>query len=532
MMASDDKILARYRVLSTASEIDTLARSMAYEQTVEVPAALIRDAGVRSRVVGTVRSIEAEVSRQDSFCVEIGYTAELASEQLGQLFNLLYGNISMYPGVRLLEIDLPESVTGNFHGPRFGVQGLRGLLGIYDRPLLATAIKPRGMPIEALARLAGEFARGGGDLVKDDQNLVDADWDTFRRRIDACAVAVEQANQQTGRQCLYLPHLAGADAELDQRARYIRERGLPGALVCPLVMGLDRSRTLLDRYGLLGMAHPALSGAYTHGEEHGIAHAVLLGTLFRLSGADISVFPATGGRFGPPASACRAVAKALVEPLGNLRSAMPAPAGGMSFKLIPDLIETYGLDTVLLVGGALHGHSEDLCASTQKFAEAIRVRCGERCRPPLAVASSCELPVAPGAIRSRLAVLDGFHWQGREDRPYKSSHELDFAGVRRVELIGKSGEACQFDLRYFELAPGGHTSLERHAHTHVLIGARGHGWVQMDGEQQPLEPHDVAYIAPQRVHQLRNESAQPFGFYCLVDRQRDQPVAPGAVGEA
>ncbi len=158
MMASDDKILARYRVLSTASEIDALAQSMAYEQTVEVPAALIRDAGVRRRVVGTVRSVQAEAGRQDSFCVDIGYTAELASGQLGQLFNLLYGNISMYPGVRLLQIDLPESVTGNFHGPRFGVAGLRRRLGIYDRPLLATAIKPRGMPIATLARLAGAGA--------------------------------------------------------------------------------------------------------------------------------------------------------------------------------------------------------------------------------------------------------------------------------------------------------------------------------------------------------------------------------------
>lgn len=123
-------------------------------------------------------------------------------------------------------------------------------------------------------------------------------------------------------------------------------------------------------------------------------------------------------------------------------------------------------------------------------------------------------------------MLAGFRWEGRADQVYKTTQEPNFRGVRRVELVGKHGERANFELRYFELEPGGYTSLEKHVHTHVLIGARGSGEVVMGEERRALHPDDVAYIEPLRVHQLRNAGAEPFGFYCIVDRDRDRPMAP------
>ena len=141
---------------------------------------------------------------------------------------------------------------------------------------------------------------------------------------------------------------------------------------------------------------------------------------------------------------------------------------------------------------------------------------------------ACELPAAGASedVRSLLQVSDDFNWAERKNQRYKISRDLPFQGVRRVELVGKQGEPCAFELRYFELEPGGYTSLEKHAHTHVLIGARGQGLVIMDEERLALKPDDIAYVAPLQVHQLRNESEQPFGFYCIVDHTRDKPMKP------
>lgn len=529
-MSSDPRILARYRVHADPAAIASVAAFIAREQTLELPEAVAERLDLQPGSCGEVLDIEleegADASVRPAYDVRIAYDASLAAGQLSQLLNLLHGNVSMYPGVRLLDAQLPDTLLARFHGPRFGMSGLRALLGVHGRPLLATAIKPRGLPVVSLARLARDFARGGGDVVKDDQNLVDDRLDDFRARVERIADAVAAANCETGRRCLYLPHLAGPDEELEQRAAFVRDLGLVGVLACPLLLGWDRMRALGARYGLLLMVHPALSGSFTNAPAQGIDHGFLLGTISRLAGADIGVFPSAGGRFAYAESECQGMARALREPLGHLRVSAPSPAGGLDFSRLPALAEAYGAETVLLIGGSLQAQSGGMVAATRALVDALRAGFEERVEPTAAIPSSCEAPAPPLALRELLPVVEDFRWPDRPDSAYKSDRRLAFAGVRRVELVGNAGEACAFDLRYFEIAPGGYTSLERHAHVHVLIGARGRGELQLDGASRPLAVNDVAYVAPQQVHQLRNTDNAPFGFYCIVDRRRDRPQAP------
>jgi len=131
----------------------------------------------------------------------------------------------------------------------------------------------------------------------------------------------------------------------------------------------------------------------------------------------------------------------------------------------------------------------------------------------------------------RLAFRD-WSWEARPGSPYKSSgsggaSRRNFRDVRRVELVGRFGERTRCDLRYFEVAPGGYTSLERHVHTHIAIGARGEGVLVLGGQRMPLRHLDVASVRPLEAHQLRNETEEPFGFFCVVDHERDRPM-PGA----
>lgn len=521
-------IIATYRVQADASTAPQVARFIAHEQTVELPPAQVARHAALQNLVGTVLGITPDGPGGQAHLVRIGFQAHLASAQLGQLLNLLYGNISMMPGIRLVDVELPDSVLGRFRGPQFGLAGVRALTGVHGRPLLATAVKPRGLSTADLARRVYEFALGGGDIIKDDQNLVDADFESFKARVDACAEAVERANAQTGRRCLYLPHLAARASELDRHAQFVRQRGLAGVLVCPMVTGIDTASALCADHNLLFMAHPALSGAYTNGQQEGMDHHVLLGTLFRLAGADITIFPAPGGRFRNTEVQCQAIARAVSEPLGQIAPALPAPAGGMGYDDLGDLANSYGADAVFLLGGSLLGHSDDLAASTRTFLDRIREDFDERLEPPASGSeSACELPGLPsGPLRTLIPMLDGFRWQDRPEQQYKESAGLPFRGVRRVELIGKSGERGLFDVRYFELDRHGHTSLEKHLHTHVIIAARGKGELLVDGKSKPMSPMDIGYVPPLAVHQLRNADDAPFGFFCIVDRDRDRPMPP------
>ncbi|MBK1735870.1 cupin [Halorhodospira abdelmalekii] len=134
------------------------------------------------------------------------------------------------------------------------------------------------------------------------------------------------------------------------------------------------------------------------------------------------------------------------------------------------------------------------------------------------------------AERSKVLHCKEFRWQGVEEEAYKAegSH---FSGARRQALIGvrPGEEAPAFETRYFELAPGGYTSLEQHAHAHVVIVLRGCGEVILDQRLERIEPFTCIYIAPHALHQLHATSEQePLGFLCIVDRERDRPQYPDA----
>jgi ribulose-bisphosphate carboxylase large chain len=520
----DKQIEAVYRVAADPRDAASLARAIAYEQTVELPEALVTAPHIVENVVANVVSVDPDAAVEGASRITIGYRTKLASGQIPQLVNLLFGNVSIYPGVRLIDVRLPQAFVDNLDGPRFGVEGLRAMTGVRGRPLLATALKPRGTPVQALAEMARDFALGGGDIVKDDQNLVDDDFEAFKRRTEACHRAVADANAATGRRCLYLPHVAAPANALERYFEYVHWLGAPGVLACPMIMGLDTARALSARYGLVLMAHPAMTGSYTNSTSQGIDHSVLLGTLFRLAGADISIFPNAGGRFAYRSEDCAGIRDRLRAPLGELRPAWPCPAGGMRLENLDTMAADYGADAVFLIGGALLGHSHRLKSSTSTFLDEIRRHFDERLEPPERMDKSPD-EIADAVIR-HLKFEPGFQWSNRESTPYKDADDLAFKGVRRVELVGKFGEQTRCDLRYFEVEPGGFTSLEKHLHTHIVIGARGTGILTMGNQRVALAPMDVVYLQPLEVHQLHNETREPFGFLCIVDHERDRPMKP------
>ena len=125
-------------------------------------------------------------------------------------------------------------------------------------------------------------------------------------------------------------------------------------------------------------------------------------------------------------------------------------------------------------------------------------------------------------IRSR-----DFRWQDVPLREYKAQgeHAGRFQGVTRQTLLGEGeGEAdLNFVTRYFEVTPGGFSSLELHRHPHAVVVVRGRGSVVLAGKAQPIGPLDVVYISPETVHQFRADAGETLGFLCVVDRERDRP---------
>ncbi|UCF21480.1 MAG: cupin domain-containing protein [Gemmatimonadota bacterium] len=125
-----------------------------------------------------------------------------------------------------------------------------------------------------------------------------------------------------------------------------------------------------------------------------------------------------------------------------------------------------------------------------------------------------------------------FNWHDIPLEPYKETTE-SWKGITRRELSGKRGESQCFHVRYFEIAPGGYSSLEQHEHEHVVVPIRGQGEAQFGRYIYQVGFGDVIYVAPNDAHQFRNPEGadEPFGFLCLVNAERDapQPVEGGGV---
>jgi quercetin dioxygenase-like cupin family protein len=133
----------------------------------------------------------------------------------------------------------------------------------------------------------------------------------------------------------------------------------------------------------------------------------------------------------------------------------------------------------------------------------------------------------PDRVRRLRFDRDRFRWGGVDARPYKRRADrargMGFEGVSRFTLGRAEDLNADFELRYFELEPGAHSSLEKHRHVHLVIAVRGRGRALVGEDVVDLEPLDGLYVPPLTPHRWLNEGGEPFGFLCTVDADRDSP---------
>jgi ribulose-bisphosphate carboxylase large chain len=358
-----DRILATYRITAGESESRVRAEALAAEQSVEMPVSAIGDERILKEVVATVEEIRPHAGHFD---VVLGIAPATTGNEASQLVNMLFGNCSLQPEVELIDVAFPAGYEKAFPGPRFGIEGIRALAGVETRALTCTALKPQGSSPEYLARLARTFALAGLDVIKDDHGIANQSYAPFAERVRAVQRAVTEANRETGGRTLYAPTFSGGPRALAEQARIARECGVRLALVAPMLVGLPAFVELQVELDIPLMAHPAFGGAGR------IAPPLLLGKLFRLLGADATIFPNHGGRFSYSRATCLAIATAARADWPSVRPMLPVPAGGMTVERVPEMLDGYGPDTMLLIGGGLLSAGENLLQRAREFVAAVR----------------------------------------------------------------------------------------------------------------------------------------------------------------
>ena len=119
-----------------------------------------------------------------------------------------------------------------------------------------------------------------------------------------------------------------------------------------------------------------------------------------------------------------------------------------------------------------------------------------------------------------------FRWERVDVLPYKEDERALFKGVTRQVLFCDPEQ--ESELRYFEVAPGGFSTLERHRHTHSVLILRGSGRCLVGREVRQVDTNDLVAVPPMTWHQFRATEGQPLGFLCMVNSSRDKPQLPSA----
>jgi 2,3-diketo-5-methylthiopentyl-1-phosphate enolase len=285
-----------------------------------------------------------------------------------------FGKLSMDGKIKLIDINPSADFLKAFPGPKFGIQGVRNLLGVHDRPLVMSIFKSViGHDLDNLREQFLQQALGGVDLIKDDEILFENPLTPLTKRVETCMSAAREAEQITGQKLLYFTNLTGSTFKLKDNAKKAISAGANGLLFNVLAYGFGALAELAadPEINVPIAAHPAMAGAIYPSMHHGISAPLLLGKLMRIAGADLSLFPSPYGSVVMPKAENLAVMEALLTSSLPQAPAFPVPSAGIHPGLVPLIMGDFGPEVVVNAGGGVFGHPSGTAAGGRAFRQAV-----------------------------------------------------------------------------------------------------------------------------------------------------------------
>lgn len=378
-------IIASYIIKRPKGQnVNYLARFAAIEQStgtwVRVPAetAEVRKHHV-ARVLGVYEIpyyeyIIPKDIKERTYFVQIGFPIINFRPQIPQLFTSVIGNISITHGLKLVDLAFPKEWLKGFKGPKFGIDGIRKLLKVPERPTLNNMVKPcTGHTADVAADLVYKAAVGGCDVVKDDELISNPTFNTVEERIIKVMEAVDRADSEKGEKTLYTINISNRLPDVLELADKAIELGANALMVNHLAVGLPVMRQLAEdpsiKVPILG--HMDFSGVFIGGEWTGMTSMLVLAKLPRICGADIVVTPAPYGKAEILDERFENNLRALRFPYQHIKPTLPMPSGGITVGMVETCVKDAGKDILIGSGGGIHAHPDGPTAGAKAFRQAI-----------------------------------------------------------------------------------------------------------------------------------------------------------------
>jgi ribulose-bisphosphate carboxylase large chain len=325
--------------------------------------------------------------------VKVAYSTQLFEiGSIPQILSALAGNIfsmKLISGLRLQDISFPKEVMQTYDGPEFGVEGVRKLLEVDDRPLCGTIVKPKvGLKSKDHAKVAYDSWMGGLDLVKDDENLTNQKFNPFQERVTETLHLRDKAEEATGEKKMYMPNITAPTCrEMIKRAEFVKESGGEYIMIDIIPVGWSALQTLREENKSLRLAlhaHRCMHSAMTRNPQQGISMQVIA-KLTRMIGLDqLHIGTAVGKMHGGEAEVSSLLrtceSQEVLEDRANhvlaqswydLNPLLAVASGGLQPGHVPSVMRILGKDIVMQFGGGIHAHPQGTRAGAKAVRQAI-----------------------------------------------------------------------------------------------------------------------------------------------------------------
>jgi ribulose-bisphosphate carboxylase large chain len=360
------EVIAKYRV-ETDLSIEKAAAEIAAEQSTGTWTEVEREklaSDLSGRVIRAEGSFAYVAFPEELF--EPGNIPQYLSVVAGNLFGL-----SALKKVRLLDVIFPQSLVSAHRGPRFGIKEAREILGVFDRPLVGTIIKPKvGLNPKETAEGAGQAVRGGLDLIKDDETLTDQSFCPMDERVEAVMAELSKVEDETGKKAFYAVNVTSGAEEILERAEEVIDRGANMVMIDVLTSGFSALEVLSRGVRVPVHVHRTMHGAFTRDRRHGIS-MVPISRLVRMAGGTNLH---TGSYLGKMAGdreendQCR---DALRDEWYGLSPVFPVASGGLHPGNVRPNLDGYGTDCIVQAGGGVHGHPRGTTGGAMAMVQAV-----------------------------------------------------------------------------------------------------------------------------------------------------------------
>lgn len=283
---------------------------------------------------------------------EMGNASQLLSAIAGNVFGM-----RAVKSLRLLDIQMPQEYVESFEGPYFGMDGVRDMLEIYNRPLIGTIIKPKcGLPTDIHADIAYQSWLGGIDVVKDDENLTDQKFNPFEERVIKTLKMKKIAEEKTGKKKMYVINITAPCDEMLERAKFAKAKGAECVMIDILTVGFSGVQYIRRKnLGLVIHGHRAMHAAFTNNPRHGIS-MLAIAKVARLAGVDQLHTGTVIGKMEGGKDTVTSVNEAMRDNWGKIKTTFPIASGGLHPGHTQELVRILGNDFIANYGGGVHGH--------------------------------------------------------------------------------------------------------------------------------------------------------------------------------